>query len=178
MFLGSSCCNIAENSTFARPLDFACRLNPSFHAFAEACATETLGAYLTMAEFVKRGGRIAVAPKSLQEDEYGKPLAADFATEPAASTAPAVLTEQIHRSGVEPLPVELKVAHAEGNNGIFFRMVPDGKGDWLVNLVNYNFDPRRVRLEGDGEWSDLIRERGFQPEFELAPHSCRLIELK
>lgn len=45
MFLGSSCCNIAENSTFARPLDFACRLNPSFHAFAEACATETLGTY-------------------------------------------------------------------------------------------------------------------------------------
>ena len=45
MLLGSSCCNIAENSTFARPLDFACRLNPSFHAFAEACATETLGAY-------------------------------------------------------------------------------------------------------------------------------------
>lgn len=45
MFLGSSCCNIAENSTFARPLDFACRLNPSFHAFAEACATETLGIY-------------------------------------------------------------------------------------------------------------------------------------
>ena len=128
-----------------------------------------------MAEFVKRGGRIAVAPKSLQEDEYGKPLAADFATEPAASTAPAVLTEQIHRSGVEPLPVELKVAHAEGNNGIFFRMVPDGKGDWLVNLVNYNFDPRRVRLEGDGEWSDLIRERGFQPEFELAPLKPQLL---
>ena len=49
MFLGSSCCNIAENSTFARPLDFACRLNPSFHAFAEACATETLGAYLYIA---------------------------------------------------------------------------------------------------------------------------------
>ena len=48
MFLGSSCCNIAENSTFARPLDFACRLNPSFHAFAEACATETLGAYVAI----------------------------------------------------------------------------------------------------------------------------------
>ncbi|PVY35177.1 hypothetical protein [Victivallis vadensis] len=50
MFLGSSCCNIAENSTFARPLDFACRLNPSFHAFAEACATETLGAYFATTE--------------------------------------------------------------------------------------------------------------------------------
>lgn len=46
MLLGSSCSNIAENSTFARPLDFACRLSPSFHAFAEACATETLGIYL------------------------------------------------------------------------------------------------------------------------------------
>ncbi len=128
-----------------------------------------------MAEFVKRGGRIAVAPKSLQEDEYGKPLAADFATEPAASAAPAALTEQIRRSGVAPLPVELKVAHAEGSNGIFFRMVPDGKGDWLVNLVNYNFDPRRVRLEGDGEWFDLIRECGFQPEFELAPLKPQLL---
>ena len=46
MLLGSSCSNIAENSTFARPLDFACRLSPSFHAFAEACATETLGIYI------------------------------------------------------------------------------------------------------------------------------------
>ena len=54
MFLGSSCCNIAENSTFARPLDFACRLNPSFHAFAEACATETLGAYLQEGTFEQR----------------------------------------------------------------------------------------------------------------------------
>ena len=47
MLLGSSSSNIAVNSTFARPLDFACRLSPSFHAFAEACATETLGAYLS-----------------------------------------------------------------------------------------------------------------------------------
>ena len=58
MFLGSSCCNIAENSTFARPLDFACRLNPSFHAFAEACATETLGGY---AYLFLRGGTFSGA---------------------------------------------------------------------------------------------------------------------
>ena len=56
MFLGSSCCNIAENSTFARALDFACRLNPSFHAFAEACATETLGAYFHCKENQGRQG--------------------------------------------------------------------------------------------------------------------------
>ena len=55
MFLGSSCCNIAENSTFARPQDFACRLNPSFHAFAEACATETLGAYKAKVLLADRG---------------------------------------------------------------------------------------------------------------------------
>ena len=56
MFLGSSCCNIAENSTFARPLDFACRLNPSFHAFAEACATETLDTYSWPAYYPLRDG--------------------------------------------------------------------------------------------------------------------------
>ena len=53
MLLLSSCCNIAENSTFARPLDFACRLNPSFHAFAEACATETLGTYSRNPVFIR-----------------------------------------------------------------------------------------------------------------------------
>lgn len=53
MLLGSSCSNIAENSTFARPLDFACRLSPSFHAFAEACATETLGAYHVRRRFLQ-----------------------------------------------------------------------------------------------------------------------------
>ena len=58
MFLGSSCCNIAENSTFARPLDFACRLNPSFHAFAEACATETLGIYMENSKRLPSGGQL------------------------------------------------------------------------------------------------------------------------
>lgn len=42
--------------TFARPLDFACRLSPSFHAFAEACATETLGIHRESAVPVERIG--------------------------------------------------------------------------------------------------------------------------
>ena len=65
MFLGSSCCNIAENSTFARPLDFACRLNPSFHAFAEACATETLGTYDYLIRFRLQRGLSLLAETSL-----------------------------------------------------------------------------------------------------------------
>lgn len=76
MFLGSSCCNIAENSTFARPLDFACRLNPSFHAFAEACATETLGAYRYLTEWLESRSRMlelfylpSYSPE-LNPDEY------------------------------------------------------------------------------------------------------------
>jgi len=71
--------------------------------------------------------------------------------------------------------VSVKVAHEEGNSGVFFRMVPDGNGAWLVNLVNYNFEPRKIRLEGAGEWFDLIRESGFQPEFELAPLKPQLL---
>ncbi|MPM69253.1 hypothetical protein SDC9_116197 [bioreactor metagenome] len=127
-----------------------------------------------MAEFVKKGGRIAAAPKSLLEDEHGRPLPPDFPTEPAAAFAPAALTAQIQKT-VAPLPVKLNVNHPEGVNGIFFRMVPDGKGGWLVNLVNYNVDSRKIRLEGDGKWFDLIRERGFQPEFELVPMKPQLL---
>lgn len=95
--------------------------------------------------------------------------------EPAAPENAAALTAQIHRSGVAPLPAAVKVAHEDGNSGIFFRMVPDGKGAWLVNLVNYNFEPRRIQLEGAGKWFDLIREADFQPEFELAPLKPQLL---
>lgn len=128
-----------------------------------------------MKKFAANGGKIALTPGSLAQDEFGSPAAPDFPTEPVAPETPDTLAAQIHRSGVAPLPVSVKVAHEEGNSGVFFRMVPDGKGAWLVNLVNYNFEPRKIRLEGAGEWSDLIREGGFQPEFELAPLKPQLL---
>lgn len=122
-----------------------------------------------MKKFTANGGKIAITPGSLAQDEFGTPAAPDFPTEPATPGTPAALTARIHRSGVAPLPVGVNVAHKDGNDGIFFRAVPDGKGAWLVNLVNYNFEPRAIRLEGAGEWFDLIGENKFQPEFELAP---------
>lgn len=132
-------------------------------------------ARLGMKKFTENGGRIALTPGSLAQDEFGRPAAPDFPTEPAAPENAAALTAQIHRSGVAPLPAAVKVAHEDGNSGIFFRMVPDGKGAWLVNLVNYNFEPRRIQLEGTGKWFDLIREADFQPEFELAPLKPQLL---
>jgi len=128
-----------------------------------------------MKKFTANGGKIALTRDSLTQDEFGNPAAPDFPTEPAAAETPDALAAQIHRSGVAPLPVSVKVAHEEGNSGVFFRMVPDGNGAWLVNLVNYNFEPRKIRLEGAGEWFDLIRESGFEPEFELAPLKPQLL---
>ncbi len=128
-----------------------------------------------MQKFVEQGGRIAVAPKSLTMNEFSAPLKVNFATEPMAVNKPAALTAQIHQSGIAPLPVSVKVMHAEGNNGVFFRVVPAGDGSYLVNLINYNFDARKLTLEGNGEWYDLIREGKFTPALELAPLKPQLL---
>lgn len=121
-----------------------------------------------MRKFVAAGGRIALAEGSLVRDEYGNELKADFRTEVAAPATPPALTGQIVRS-IEALPVELKVDHAGGNDGVFFRMVPAGDGSWLVNIVNYNREPRRITLTGDGTFRDLLAEREFVPALELPP---------
>ncbi len=128
-----------------------------------------------MKKFTEKGGRIALTPGALVQDEFGRQMPADFPTEPAAPGNPEELTAQIQRSGIAPLPVAMKTAHENGNAGIFFRMVPDGKGAWLVNLVNYNFEPRRIRLEASGKWFDLLREKEFQPDFELSPLKPQLL---
>ena len=127
-----------------------------------------------MRKFTEAGGRIAVAGNSLTQDEYGQDIPAGFRTEPAAPFTPEALTAQILRS-VKALPAAVKVDHEKGNDGVFFRMVPDGTGSWLVNVVNYNFEPRRLRLEGNGTFRDLIREREFEPQLTLAPLKPQLL---
>lgn len=60
--------------------------------------------------------------------------------EPAAPENAAALTAQIHRSGVAPLPAAVKVAHEDGNSGIFFRMVRTEKergwSIWSTTISN------------------------------------------
>lgn len=127
-----------------------------------------------MRKFTEAGGRIAVAGNSLTQDEYGQDIPAGFRTEPTAPFTPEALTAQILRS-VKALPAAVKVDHEKGNDGVFFRMVPDGTGSWLVNVVNYNFEPRRLRFEGNGTFRDLIREREFEPQLTLAPLKPQLL---
>ncbi|MBS1369166.1 MAG: hypothetical protein HPZ91_04325 [Lentisphaeria bacterium] len=142
--------------------------------FVPGAANVTRAALRGMEKFARQGGRIIVDAGSLQEDEFGNPVKPAFRTEPVAALNAKSLTEQI-RSSVAPLPAGVRVAHRDGNEGVFFRMVPAGDGSWLVNLVNYNFEPRRIELAGDGEWFDLIAEKPFVPAVELAPLKPHLL---
>jgi len=136
--------------------------------FVAGAANLSRAALTGMAKFVKQGGRIIADTQSFKEDEFGNPVTVAFPIERTAELNPAALTAQITRS-IKPLPVQVKVSHDAGNQGLFFRMVPAGNGSWLVNLVNYNPESRRIALTGDGEWFDLIREEKFNPDFELMP---------
>ena len=138
--------------------------------FAVGAKNITREAFDGLKRFAASGGRIARDAESLTHDQYNNPLPVLPDTEKAAAFTPEQLLAQLHRH-IAPLPVSLT-----GNReGIFFRAVPDGKGNWLVNLVNYNFEPRPVRLEGNGSWTDLIGERPFHPRFTLAPLKPQLL---
>lgn len=137
----------------------------------------SLSALDGMERFVRNGGRIVSGRGTLLADQYGRPLKYAFPTEKSVSLAPEVLEEQIQRT-VLPLPVRLTTGHKDGNEGIFFRMVPAGDGSWLVNLVNYNFEPRKVELSGDGTFRDLIREAEFTPALELPTLSPLLLRFQ
>ncbi|WP_288561757.1 hypothetical protein, partial [uncultured Victivallis sp.] len=130
-----------------------------------------------MERFVRNGGRIVSGREALLADQYGKPLNCTFQTEKNVPLAPEMLLKQIQRT-VLPLPVRLMTGHPKGSEGIFFRMVPAGGGSWLVNLVNYNFEPRKIELSGDGTFRDLIKETEFTPALELPPLSPLLLRFQ
>lgn len=122
-------------------------------------------------EFAGRGNRILNCGRPPRFDEFGNPL-------PNPLGLPQFDTGHLaaELDMLSPRPFRLQVEDDRGNReGIFFRAVPDGKGNWLVNLVNYNFEPRPIRLEGNGSWFDLIGERPFHPRFTLAPLKPQLL---
>ncbi len=127
-----------------------------------------------MAKFTAGGGRIAAGPGNLTEDEYGNPVKSGFVAGALPGLSPEVLRKFLE-ANVSPLPVRLAVEHRSGAEGIFFRMVPAGDGSWLVNLVNYNHEPRKLRLEGEGKWRDLIADEACSADFELPPLKPRLL---
>ena len=79
--------------------------------------------------------------------------------------------EKARQKDLVPMPVSV----TGDREGIFFRVVPEGNGNYLVNLVNYNFKPRRIQLEGKGSWFDLIGEQPFNPQLTLEPLKPQLL---
>ena len=110
-----------------------------------------------------RGGKLFATGTPPQFDSYGNPLTKRpaFVLVPAGKEWKALLDES------SPLPFQLRVDGPD-RDGLFFRAVPDRDG-WLVNVVNYNREPRRITLSGDGEFYDLMAERPLESTGELAP---------
>ena len=121
------------------------------------------GAAERLREFAVRGGKLFATGTPPQFDSYGNPLTKRpaFVLVPAGKEWKALLDES------SPLPFQLRVDGPD-RDGLFFRAVPDRDG-WLVNVVNYNREPRRITLSGDGEFYDLMAERPLESTGELAP---------
>ena len=119
-------------------------------------------------------GKVVADRHSLRFDEFNQPLKLAFRPEILPDFIKAPELKKRYFDPVVPLPVEL-----DGDcDGIFFRVVPDGRGGRLVNLVNYTEAPRKLRLKSELAFFDLIREETFGKEFELAPLKPLLLHAK
>ena len=123
-------------------------------------------------DFLSAGGHIIADSKSLTRDQFDNPISQRFSTETIEpeSFTPTRLLKQLHKY-IAPLPV----SHSEISDGIFFRSVPDGNGNWLVNLVNYNVTSRDIVLKGHGNWFDLLKDHPSSSRLKLIPLKPQLL---
>jgi len=123
----------------------------------------------------KFNGTVVADKVSLQKDEYDRPLPAVKTTAlPDFIKAPQLKKEFL--DPVSPLPVSLTAVGAPDTRGVYFRAVPDGN-DYVINLVNYNKTPVKLKLSADGKLYDLINERDFKSDVELPPLQPLLLRL-
>ena len=120
-------------------------------------------------EFVRRGGRVMVCGKAPRYDEFGNslPEAPDFPKLPLSRLGAEL-------DATTPLPFRLAVRDGAGGEGLYLRCVPDGDA-YLINLVNYGKNARKLNFSGTGTFRDLLREETFEPEFELPPQKPLLL---
>lgn len=124
-----------------------------------------------LAAFTADDGQVISAGDSFQYNSYGKKLDRVIAARQISGSmtlGDSVKFWDRELAVIEPLPVKLEVLNARDNVGIFFRIVNTDQG-WLVNIVNYNNELRRIRLTGDGTFYDLLADRELQPELDLDP---------
>jgi len=112
-------------------------------------------------------GKVFTDKASLKKDEYDQPLPESKATRlPDFVRAPQFKNDYFDKAVT--LPVTLTPVGAADTRGVFFRVVPDGDG-YLINLVNYNRGPVKLKISGNGSFYDLLKDEAFRPEFELSP---------
>ncbi len=123
----------------------------------------------------KFNGTVVADKVSLQKDEYDRPLPA-VKTVALSDFIKAPQLKKEFLDPVSPLPVSLTAVGAPDTRGVYFRVVPDGK-EYVINLVNYNKVPMKLKLSAAGKLYDLINERDFKGEFELPPLQPLLLRL-
>ena len=127
-------------------------------------------------EFIKTGGRVITYGNSLKFNQFGHKLNFKAKTFTLAETAlnAVALRKLINLK----TPVVVEAIHANGNAGVVWRMVPDGNS-WLMNLVNYNFHARRlkVKIPDDMKITNLITGKTQAKEFDLKPLQPLLLKI-
>ncbi len=122
-------------------------------------------------KFTTGGGKIYNYSESFKFNEYGQPRHHDLKftqVKGELSSANALKQWRERLDSIHTLPITLSSDNPNDTLGIFFRAVetPDG---CLINIVNYNQEPRRIKLQSKGKIFDLIGQQDFPGELELNP---------
>ena len=133
-------------------------------------------------KFVDQGGRLVTYDECLQRDEYGRPLNAGL---PAAVISTRLtrqkLTDALRNAVAQSVILPVKLDGGDtGTQGVVWRTVPLKDHGAMINLVNYNTSPRKIRLTvPDGmKMTDLVSGREVGTAFELPPLRPMLLTLK
>ena len=121
-----------------------------------------------VAALEKFPGKVYTYGDCFKFDEYQRPLPENISAEPLPGQGEIRQFETAFRAWlgkVAPLPVRCEISEGKVlSSNFFWQCVPDGDG-WLVNAVNYDVQPVRVRLavpEGYRVY-DLLRAEACDP---------------
>lgn len=131
-----------------------------------------LDALAGLRKFATHGGKIIVYGDCLKQDEFGRPLE-------IAGLPLTVLPKLNGQALIDKLSamiadkVELPVAVSvpeKGNEGVLWKTAVCGD-EMLINLVNYNFKSRRIKLTvaAGHHLTNLVSGQAMPLEFELKP---------
>lgn len=134
-----------------------------------------------LAKFAEQSGKLFLVGAPPAFDSWGNPLKLRLAGEQVKNNLSLDESTRFWREKLAdllPLPFMLEAVGKTGTTGVFFRAVSVADGEWLVNIVNYDRESRRLRLSGPGAIEDLIGGGEFAPEFTLPPLKPLLLRIR